>query len=149
MEGRCESDMRAVDTNVILRLLTQDDAKQSTIAREIFLGKVWIAKSVLLEVVWGLRSVYGFEREQVVEAVSRLMGLRTVELEDFDEIASAVELAKGGLDLADAIHLMSRPAGTEFMSFDQKLVKRAKKLGVAAVEEAGLTGGWRVDPRQG
>ena len=54
--------MIAVDTNVLVRLLTGDDLKQAAAARSLFAaGPIWIAKTVLLETAWVLRSLYGFE----------------------------------------------------------------------------------------
>ena len=55
--------MTAADTNVVVRLLTGDDPVQSSAARLLFeSGTVWIAKTVLLEADWVLRSLYGFEQ---------------------------------------------------------------------------------------
>jgi predicted nucleic-acid-binding protein len=52
----------AVDTNVLVRLLTWDDPQQGTAAKSLFAaGPIWIAKTVLLETGWVLRSLYGFE----------------------------------------------------------------------------------------
>ena len=45
--------MTAVDTNVVVRLLAQDDPKQTAAARALFsAGSIWIAKTVLLETAW-------------------------------------------------------------------------------------------------
>ena len=53
--------MIAVDTNILVRLLTEDDPKQTTAARSVFAaGPIWIAKTVLLETGWVLRSHYRF-----------------------------------------------------------------------------------------
>src|SRR3954452_1730341 len=58
-ENECEPGMRAVDTNVLVRLLTADDAKQAA-AAEAFVtmaGHAWISHIVLVETVWVLESV--------------------------------------------------------------------------------------------
>ncbi len=65
--------MIAVDTNVLVRLLTGDDHKQAAAARFVFENNpIWIAKTVLLETSWVLRSLYGFEESAILEAFTRV-----------------------------------------------------------------------------
>src|SRR5438105_7779093 len=104
--------MTAVDTNVLVRLLTGDDSSQEAEARALFAsGPIWIAKTVLLETAWVLRSLYGFEEHAICEAFSKLLGLKNVRAEDESAWAAALALAAQGIELADAIHLSSRPPG--------------------------------------
>lgn len=66
--------MIAVDTNVLVRLLTADDPKQLAAARSLFASDpIWVAKTVLLETGWVLRSLYGFETA-IHEAFTKLLG---------------------------------------------------------------------------
>src|SRR5580692_841727 len=126
--------MTAVDTNVVVRLLTGDDPKQSAAARSLFAaGPIWIAKTVLLETSWVLQSVYGFEEDAVRDAFTRLLGLRNVHTEDKPSMATALALTARGIELADAIHLTSKPQGAAFVSFDRSLVRRAKCAGATEV----------------
>lgn len=126
--------MTAVDTNVVVRLLTGDNLKQAAAARSLFAtGPIWIAKTVLLETSWVLRSLYGFEEDAVRQAFIRLLGLRNVHAEDKQSIAAALALTVHGVDLADAIHLSSRPPGAAFVSFDRSFVRRAGRAGAAEV----------------
>jgi predicted nucleic-acid-binding protein len=126
--------MTAVDTNVVVRLLTGDDPRQSAAARSLFAaGPIWIAKTVLLETSWVLQSVYGFEEGAVRDAFTRLLGLRNVHTEDKPSLATALALTARGIELADAIHLTSRPPGAAFVSFDRPLVRRAKRAGATEV----------------
>jgi len=125
--------MTAVDTNVLVRLLTGDDLKQAA-ARALFAaGPIWIAKTVLLETGWVLRSLYGFEESAVCDAFTRLLGLKNVHAEDEPSVAAALALAVQGIELADAMHLSSRPPGAVFVSFDQSFVRRARRVGAADV----------------
>ena len=111
--------MTAVDTNVLVRLLTGDDPEQSAAARAVFAaGPVWIAKTVLLETGWVLRSLYGFDPGAIREAFTKLLGLENVHAEDEPSMAAALALTERGIELADAMHLTSRPAGAAFVSFD-------------------------------
>ena len=123
--------MIAVDTNVIVRFLTDDDAKQSPVARALMTsGIVWIAKTVLLETEWVLRRVYRFRSDQVLAAFTMLLGLNNIEIEDESDFSAALDLFSQGLDLADAVHVCRRPGGIEFASFDLEFLKRAKKAGI-------------------
>ena len=66
--------MIAVDTNVLVRLLTGDEPKQAAAARRLFASQpIWIAKTVLLETGWVLRSLYGFEQSAIREAFTKLL----------------------------------------------------------------------------
>ncbi len=126
--------MNAVDTNVIIGLLTRDDPAQTTAAENILAaGPVWIAKTVLLETVWVLESVYGYSEALVREALARLLGMAQVHAEDEADVVRALDLAAHGLDLADAMHLVSRPPDSKFVSFDRALLKRANRAGVTGV----------------
>lgn len=126
--------MTAVDTNVLVRLLTGDDPKQAAAARVLFASEpIWIAKTVLLETGWVLRSLYGYEESAIHDAFTKLLGLKNVQIEDEPSIAAALALTVHGIELADALHLSSRPPGAVFVSFDQPFVRRATRAGVAEV----------------
>jgi predicted nucleic-acid-binding protein len=126
--------MIAVDTNVVVCLLTADDPKQAAAARSLFAsGPIWIAKTVLLEANWVLRSLYGFEESAVREAFTNLLGLTSVYTEDKLAMAEALAMTARGIELADAMHLVSRPPGATFASFDQSFIRRAKRAGVSEV----------------
>jgi predicted nucleic-acid-binding protein len=126
--------MVAVDTNVLVRLLTGDEPKQAAAARALFAaGPVWIAKTVFLETGWVLRSLYGFEESAIRDAFTKLLGLKNVHAEDESSLAAALALTEHGVELADAIHLSSRPPGARFVSFDRAFVQRAKRAGVSGI----------------
>jgi predicted nucleic-acid-binding protein len=126
--------MVAVDTNVVVRLLTGDDPAQTAAAQSLFdTQPIWIAKTVLLETAWVLRSLYGFEASAVREAIRGLLGLENVHTEDEAGIAAALALTEHGLELADALHLSSRPANARFASFDKTLVQRARRAGAPGI----------------
>jgi len=126
--------MIAVDTNVLVRLLAGDDREQAAAARGLFAAQqIWIAKTVLLETGWVLGSLYGFEESAIREAFTKLLGLKNVQVEDEPSVAAALSLTMHGIELADAMHLGSRPHGAAFLSFDQSFVRRAKRAGAADV----------------
>ncbi len=126
--------MTAVDTNVVIRLLMADDAVRTSAARALFAaGPVWIAKTVWLETAWVLDSYYGFDERAIREAFTRLLALSSVCTEDKSSIAAALELTTHGIEIADAMHLISRPSGAAFVSFDRQFVRRAKWAGVTEI----------------
>ncbi len=126
--------MVAVDTNVLVRLLTGDEPRQAAAARALFAaGPVWIAKTVFLETGWALRSLYGFEESAIRDAFTKLLGLKNVHAEDEPSLAAALALTEHGVELADAMHLSSRPPGARFVSFDRAFVQRAKRAGVSGI----------------
>ena len=128
--------MTAVDTNVLVRLLTGDEPRQAAAARALFAtGPIWIAKTVFLETAWVLRSLYGFEESAIRSAFTKLLGLKSVQVEDEPSLAAALALTAHGIDLADAMHLSARPPGAIFASFDRSLIRRARRAGVAGVSE--------------
>jgi len=126
--------MTAVDTNVVVRLLTGDDPKQAAAARSLFRSQpIWIAKTVLLETAWVLRSLYRYQEGAIRDAFIKLLGLKNVHTEDEPSIAAALALTAHGIEFADALHLSSRPPGAAFVSFDQSFVRRAMRANVGGV----------------
>ena len=122
--------MIAVDTNVLVRLLTGDDPKQAAAARALFAAEpIWIAKTVFLETGWVLRSLYGFEESAIRGAFTKLLGLKNVHAEDESSLVAALALTAHGMELADALHLSSRPPAAAFVSFDKSFVQRAARVG--------------------
>jgi predicted nucleic-acid-binding protein len=126
--------MIAVDTNVLVRLLTGDDSRQEAAARSLFTREpIWIAKTVLLETGWVLHSLYGLEETEIRAAFTKLLGLENVHAEDESSVAAALALMTRGIEFADALHLCSRPPGAAFVSFDKSLVQRARRAGVSDI----------------
>lgn len=126
--------MVAVDTNVLVRLLTGDDPTEEAVARAVFAsGPVWIGKTVFLETAWVLGRLYEFEADAIRDGFTKLLGLRNVHIEDEAAVAAALALTKEGIEIADALHLTTRPTGATFVSFDKSFVRRAKRAGAANV----------------
>jgi predicted nucleic-acid-binding protein len=116
----------AVDTNVVVRLLTADDAEQAERAKGLFEREtIWLPKTVILETEWVLRRLYRFSRSRVARALTALVALPNVRCEDEAALLSALGWALDGLDFADALHLASAGPAQEFATFDADLVKDA------------------------
>ena len=118
--------MLAIDTNVVVRLLTGDDPDQAARARALLeASRVYVALTVMLEAEWVLRSAYGFERGQVVEALTAFAGLEAVTVERPQLLAEALRRCAAGMDFADALHLGAAEGCEGFVTFDRRLVAAA------------------------
>lgn len=121
--------MLAVDTNIVVRLLTNDDATQTRRATALFASEqIYLSRTVLLESEWVLRFSYELPPDIILQALRKLVGLPSVVLEQPREVAEALDGFEQGLDFADALHLASSRRAGRFASFDRKLIKRAEKL---------------------
>ena len=120
--------MIAVDTNVLVRLLVNDNAAQAARAAAVFkAAPVFVPKTVLLESEWVLRYSYGLPTAAIARAFLALLGLPTVTIEDAPAAYLAIRMLGREIDFADALHLASSVAAERFVTFDAKLVKRARK----------------------
>ena len=118
--------MHAVDTNVLVRLLTGDDAAQAKRAAALFKKEsIFIPKTVLLETEWVLRRLYRLDRATVAGSLRKLGGLGNVELEQPLVIAQALQWCVDGMDFADALHLASSHNASKFATFDEQMKKLA------------------------
>jgi predicted nucleic-acid-binding protein len=122
----------AADTNLLVRLYTEDHPAQAAAALAALRGAapVFVAKTVVLELFWVLTSVYQIKRPQMLEVLRNLVALDSLLLEDEQAVASAVEYYGQGLEFADAMHLVAARDYDRFLTFDDKLAKRANKLGL-------------------
>lgn len=121
--------MVAVDTNIVVRLLTQDDELQFQKSREIFKTyDVFIPDTVILETEWVLRFAYKFKPTEICEAFLKLFGLPNVHLANENLIVQVLQWHETGLDFADAFHLAHSQHYSEFYTFDDKFVKKAYGL---------------------
>jgi len=127
--------VRAIDTNIMVRVLTADDAKQAKAARRVIeAGDIFIGTTVVLETEWVLRAGYGFGSEQIAAGLRGLFGLVGVAVEETAETAQALDWMSQGMDFADALHLARSSHCSAFVSFDRKLAKRAQGLSPLPVE---------------
>lgn len=127
--------MIAADTNILVRLLTGDDATQFKAATKLFSGeRVFIPDTVLLETEWVLRAAYRLECANVCDAFRRLLGLPNVVVADGQRLANAIGWHQSGLDFADALHLSHSQDCDSMKTFDADFIKQASALGNCRVE---------------
>ena len=126
-----------VDTNVLVRALTGDDARQSAIACDVLAKADVIALPlpVLCELVWVLSQGYGVSASEIAQAIRGLIDSRTTAVNRLAVEAGLDMLDRGG-DFADGvIAYEGRWLGAEiFVSFDRKAVKLVRAMGNSAKE---------------
>src|SRR5688572_24737623 len=83
--------MRAVDTNVLVRLVTRDDEKQVDSAEKFVSKGAWVSHLVLAEASWVLDAVFELESAQIATAVDMLLNHEHVTLQDADVVSAALE----------------------------------------------------------
>lgn len=119
--------MRAVDTNVLVRLIARDDPKQVTAAESFVAKGAWISHLVLAETLWVLESVYELDAEQRATAVDMLLNHRSLTLQDADVVTAALARFrhKPSLGFSDCLVLeIARKAGhVPLGTFDRDLGK--------------------------
>ncbi|MGA2654570.1 MAG: type II toxin-antitoxin system VapC family toxin [Gammaproteobacteria bacterium] len=121
--------MIGIDTNLVVRLLTNDDKKQvQYIVELIEKNAVFIAKSVLLETEWVLRYTYQLDTKTILNAFKKLLGLPQITIEDPQTITQTLQWYEAGFDFADALHLASSKRAEKFATLDKKFIKAAKKM---------------------
>jgi predicted nucleic-acid-binding protein len=120
--------MRAVDTNVLVRLLTGDDATQVAAAERFVAGGAWVSHVVLVETVWVLASVYRIAHPQLVAALELLLDHETLLLQDAEVVAAALARFRNRpkLGFSDCLALeIARKAGhLPLGPFDGDLAKQ-------------------------
>jgi predicted nucleic-acid-binding protein len=120
--------MRAVDTNVIVRLVTRDDETQVQAAEAYIASSgAWVSHVVLVEVAWVLGSVYELGRAQIAQAMDMLLQQQHLTVQEPGITAAAVALYRkgGGRDFADCMIVeVARGAGhVPLGTFDRGLAK--------------------------
>ena len=121
--------MRAVDTNVLVRLLARDDGPQVAAAERFVAGGAWVSHLVLMETAWVLESVYDLDPDRIATAMDMLLGHAQLTIEKEDVIAAAlVDFRKRPkLGFSDCLIVASaRKAGhTPLGTFDRELARLA------------------------
>lgn len=120
--------METFDTNVIVRLLVEDDPRQSAAALRLWQtaltqGGVFLPKLVLVEAIWVLKVSYQFDRLAIVDVVDALLRTDGVEVEDEELVyASLRDYAAGSADFSDYLILQSarRADALPVHSFDRR-----------------------------
>lgn len=121
--------MRAVDTNILVRLVTRDDTKQVAKAEAFVARGAWVPHLVLAEAMWVLSSVYDRSPDEIATAVEMLLNHEHLTLQDSEAVAAAVANCRRrpALGFSDCLVLeVARKAGhLPLGTFDRDFSKLA------------------------
>ena len=119
--------MRAVDTNVLVRLVVRDEPAQALAAEEFIAKGAWVSHLVLAETVWVLDAVYDLAAEQIAIAVEMLLNHKELTVQDPDVVVSALDRFREypGLGFSECFIVeMARKSGhLPLGTFDRDLAK--------------------------
>lgn len=123
--------MIALDTNVLVRFLVQDDAAQAARAGQVMAGLTeavpgFVCREVLVELVWVLERAYGRSRAEVAAALEGLLAAPEIVLEGDEEAGPAIlRYRAGGAGFADLmIAAAARRAGAaRLLTFDRRAAR--------------------------
>lgn len=123
--------MIGIDTNVLVRYIVQDDARQSALATRFVERALsttspgFVSDIVLCELVWVLESAYGYAREPIAEILQRIFEVDRLRFQAPALAWRALDAYRDGLDFSDAlIGLVGEQAGCDYTaSFDRRAAR--------------------------
>ena len=119
--------MRALDTNLLVRLLVRDDANQVNAAEGFVEKGAWVSHLVLAETLWVLDAVYSRSPTQIAKAIDLLLNHQNLTLQDADVVALALVTfrSRPSLGFSDCLILeIARKAGhLPLGTFDRNLAR--------------------------
>ena len=119
--------MRAVDTNLLVRLVMRDDAGQAGEADDFVAKGAWVSILALAEATWVLRSGYKLDATSLATAVKMLLDHEHLTVQDADVVEAALELfqSRPALRFTDCLilHLASKAGHLPLGTFDRALGK--------------------------
>lgn len=119
--------MRAVDTNVLVRLITRDDARQVAAAESFVATGAWVGHLVLAETTWVLSAVYGLGPAAIARAVDMLLNHQYLTIQDADVVATALERYRGnprpGFSDSLVFEIARKAGHLPVGTFDRQLAK--------------------------
>ena len=121
--------MIALDTNVLARFYLNDEPAQAQIAARLLMEEdVFIPKTVLLELEWVMRGAARVPPQGIARSIAHLLSLDNVQVEDESSVRVALKAFEKGVDFADALHAAASAATSRFVTFDERLAKRAARI---------------------
>jgi predicted nucleic-acid-binding protein len=119
--------MRAIDTNVLVRLITRDDSRQAAAAEAFVENGAWVSVLALAEATWVLATVYELSSTDLAKMIEMLLDHRDLVLQDSEAVQEALKLfqAKPALGFSDCmmLHLARKAGHLPLGTFDRGLAK--------------------------
>jgi predicted nucleic-acid-binding protein len=124
--------MIALDTNVVLRALIDDEDEEQTAmaAALVTRQRCFVPLTVVLEVEWILRGVMRLPRPVVAEGLSRLVSVENLMVEKVDAVEAALQWFLAGMDFPDALHVATAAHCERFATFDKDMIRQAGRIGL-------------------
>ena len=121
--------MHAIDTNVLVRLITRDEPKQAAAADAFVEKGAWVSHIVLVEAAWVLVSVFDLTSMEIARAIEMLLNHESIVLQESEVVSAALALLrkKPSLGFSDCLLLeIARKSGNlPLGTFDRNLGKIA------------------------
>ena len=118
--------MIGIDTNVLVRLIADDDLAQSSAANLLRQdNQLFVSLTVVMESEWVLRSAYRWSRRRIADALAILTSLENLDFELVEWVEWAIERYLEGADFADMIHIVANRENARLATFDKRLSKQA------------------------
>lgn len=116
--------MRAIETNVLVRLVARDDERQTAAAEQFVNAGAWVSHVALVEAVSVLESVYDLGKEGIVTALEMLLDHTDLTIQDADAIGAALArfCRRGAPDFSDCAML--------------EIARKARRLPLATFDRA-------------
>lgn len=128
--------MRAVDTNVLVRLVARDHGEQLRAAEEFVVSGAWVSHLVLAEALWVLTSTYALDKGQVATAVRMLLEHDLLVVQEADVVKAALEVfqQQSGAGFVDCLIVeIARKAGHQPLgTFDRSMSKLPSAVNISA-----------------
>ena len=121
--------MVVIDTNLLLRYLLNDDARQAKRAQRLLesSSQVTVTPTIVLELVWVLECS-DCSRAEIAAALRHVLGMPNMRVANEAALYRAVQWFEQGMDFADALHLGLSPATATMATFDRDFVTRARRI---------------------
>jgi predicted nucleic-acid-binding protein len=121
--------MIALDTNILVRLVTNDHPAQAKQSAELIDtgDALFVPLTVTLELEWVLRGAYLLDKSAIVRSFEALLSVRNINFERQSDIQHSLQYYQSGFDFADALHHAGATGCKALATFDKKFEKLAAK----------------------
>jgi len=119
--------MRAVDSNIVVRLIARDDPTQVDLAEQFVEPGAWVSLLALAESMWVLKAIYALDPDEIASAIDYFLNHKTLTLQDADVVRAALDNFRlhRKVGFADCLMIeIARKAGhLPLGTFDRDLAK--------------------------
>ena len=127
---------RSIDTNVLVRLLTNEGTEQKQIAQSVVANGALVLPTVIQEAIWVWQTRYKLDAQEICEQFRELMTVPTLEVVDTPAVVWALDRFEQGADFPDMLHLALSRTADCFATFDKRIAHFADNT-VVPVETLG------------